>query len=129
MTDYVEAPKVTLNNDDPSLIDKSVRTLIETENDKAISIFSQITAASEEREQTQLYSDTIWWSIEPPTSQHALRMGYPESPLDQLSEGATEAFPVCANPFYWVLPQAGEHVVDLGSGGPDGQLHRRDRVR
>ena len=48
--------------------------------------------------------------------QHALRMGYPESPLDQLSEEATEAFAGVANPFYWGLPQAGEHVVDLGSG-------------
>lgn len=48
--------------------------------------------------------------------QHALRMGYPESPLDRLPEGATEAFAGVANPFYWGLPQAGEHVVDLGSG-------------
>lgn len=48
--------------------------------------------------------------------QHALRMGYPESPLDQLPEGATEAFAGVANPFYWGLPQPGENVVDLGAG-------------
>ena len=47
---------------------------------------------------------------------HALRMGYPQSPLDQLPEEATEAFAGVANPFYWGLPQAGETVVDLGSG-------------
>lgn len=48
--------------------------------------------------------------------QHALRMGYPESPLDRLPEEATEAFAGVANPFYWGLPQPGEKVVDLGSG-------------
>ncbi len=65
---------------------------------------------------------------------HALRMGYPESPLDQLPEEATDAFAGVANPFYWGLPQAGERVVDLGSGagmdsfiaalavGPDGRV-------
>ena len=47
---------------------------------------------------------------------HALRMGYPESPLDQLPEEATESFAGVANPFYWGLPQPGEKVVDLGSG-------------
>src|SRR5687768_2296148 len=47
---------------------------------------------------------------------HALRMGYPASPLDQLPDEATEAFAGVANPFYWGLPQAGERVVDLGSG-------------
>lgn len=47
---------------------------------------------------------------------HALRMGYPESPLDQLPENATEAFAGVANPFYWGLPREGENVVDLGSG-------------
>ena len=47
---------------------------------------------------------------------HALRMGYPPSPLDQLPEEATEAFAGVANPFYWGLPQTGERVVDLGSG-------------
>ena len=48
--------------------------------------------------------------------QHALRMGYPEWPLDQLPEEATEAFAGVANPFYWGLPRTGEKVVDLGSG-------------
>lgn len=47
---------------------------------------------------------------------HALRMGYPAAPLDRLPEEATEAFAGVANPFYWGLPQAGEKVVDLGSG-------------
>ena len=47
---------------------------------------------------------------------HALRMGYPASPLDQLLEEATEAFAGVANPFYWGLPREGENVVDLGSG-------------
>ncbi len=47
---------------------------------------------------------------------HALRMGYPASPLDQLPEEATEAFAGVANPFYWGLPREGEKVVDLGSG-------------
>ncbi len=48
--------------------------------------------------------------------EHALRMGYPESPLDQLPEEATEAFAGVANPFYWGVPQPGAKVVDLGSG-------------
>lgn len=47
---------------------------------------------------------------------HALRMGYPVSPLDQLPDEATEAFAGVANPFYWGLPQPGERVIDLGSG-------------
>ncbi|MDQ3662983.1 MAG: methyltransferase domain-containing protein [Actinomycetota bacterium] len=47
---------------------------------------------------------------------HALRMGYPESPLDQLPEAATEAFAGVANPFFWGLPKPGERVVDLGAG-------------
>ncbi|MPZ70740.1 MAG: methyltransferase domain-containing protein [Actinobacteria bacterium] len=48
--------------------------------------------------------------------QHALRMGYPELPLDQLPEEATEAFAGVANPFFWGLPEPGERVVDLGAG-------------
>ena len=47
---------------------------------------------------------------------HALRMGYPASPLDQLPDVATDAFAGVANPFHWGLPQPGERVVDLGSG-------------
>ena len=47
---------------------------------------------------------------------HALRMGYPESPLDQSPDEATDAFAGVANPFYWGLPKPGERFVDLGSG-------------
>lgn len=47
---------------------------------------------------------------------HALRMGYPEEPLDRLPEEATEAFAGVANPFYWGTPGPGHNVVDLGSG-------------
>ena len=47
---------------------------------------------------------------------HALRMGYPTSPLEQLPEEASEAFAGVANPFHWGLPGPGERVVDLGSG-------------
>ena len=47
---------------------------------------------------------------------HALRMGYPTSPLDRLPEEACEAFAGVANPFHWGPPQPGERVVDLGSG-------------
>ncbi len=58
--DYVEPPSITLeDNDDPNLIDTSVRAFIDAENTKARSIFSQIAASSDEREQTQLYSDTM----------------------------------------------------------------------
>jgi arsenite methyltransferase len=48
--------------------------------------------------------------------QHALNIGYPQEALDRLPEEACEAFAGVANPFYWGLPQAGENVVDLGSG-------------
>ena len=58
MTDYVEPPSITLDNDDPSLIDKSVRAFIDAENTQARSIFSKIARSSDEREQMQLYSDT-----------------------------------------------------------------------
>jgi len=47
---------------------------------------------------------------------HALRLGYPASPLDQLPDDACEAFAGVGNPFYWGGPQPGERVVDLGSG-------------
>jgi len=47
---------------------------------------------------------------------HALRLGYPVSPLDQLPEEACEAFAGVANPFHWGTPAPGERVVDLGSG-------------
>ena len=48
---------------------------------------------------------------------HALRMGYPVSPLDTLPEEATETFAGVGNPFFWGTPRPGERVVDLGSGG------------
>ncbi|MDQ3217512.1 MAG: methyltransferase domain-containing protein [Actinomycetota bacterium] len=48
--------------------------------------------------------------------EHALRMGYPEFPLNQLPDEATGAFAGVANPFYWGLPKRGERVLDLGSG-------------
>ena len=47
---------------------------------------------------------------------HALRLGYPPSPLDQLPEDACESFAGVGNPFYWGGPVSGERVVDLGSG-------------
>ena len=65
---------------------------------------------------------------------HALRLGYPATPLDQLPEEACEAFVGVGNPFYWGGPKPGERVVDLGSGagmdsflaamwvGPTGQV-------
>jgi len=65
---------------------------------------------------------------------HALRLGYPPSPLDQLPEMACEAFAGVGNPFFWGGPKPGERVVDLGSGagmdsflaalwvGPTGQV-------
>jgi len=48
---------------------------------------------------------------------HALRLGYPPSPLDQLPEEACAAFAGVGNPFFWGGPKSGERVVDLGSGG------------
>jgi SAM-dependent methyltransferase len=47
---------------------------------------------------------------------HALRLGYPLTPLDRLPERACEAFAGVGNPFYWGGPRPGERVVDLGSG-------------
>jgi SAM-dependent methyltransferase len=47
---------------------------------------------------------------------HALRLGYPLTPLDRLPEEACEAFAGVGNPFYWGGPRPGECVVDLGSG-------------
>lgn len=57
--DYVKPPSITFDNNDPSLIDKGVRSFIDAENLKARSIFSQIAGASDERDQMQLYSDTM----------------------------------------------------------------------
>src|SRR5439155_831205 len=47
---------------------------------------------------------------------HAIRLGYPSTPLDQLPDEACEAFAGVGNPFYWGGPEPGENVVDLGSG-------------
>jgi arsenite methyltransferase len=47
---------------------------------------------------------------------HALRLGYPLEPLNDLPEEACEAFAGVGNPFFWGVPQPGERVVDLGSG-------------
>lgn len=47
---------------------------------------------------------------------HALRLGYPPSPLERLPEEACESFAGVGNPFYWGGPVSGERVVDLGSG-------------
>src|SRR3979490_2553460 len=48
---------------------------------------------------------------------HAIRLGYPTTPLDQLPDYACEAFAGVGNPFFWGGPKPGERVVDLGSGG------------
>lgn len=65
---------------------------------------------------------------------HALRLGYPTTPLDQLPGEACEAFAGVGNPFFWGGPKPGERVIDLGSGagmdtflaalsvGPTGQV-------
>ena len=47
---------------------------------------------------------------------HAIRLGYPPTPLDKLPDEACEAFAGVGNPFYWGGPKPGENVVDLGSG-------------
>jgi hypothetical protein len=57
MTDYVEAPKVTLDNDDPTLRDDSVRAFLDAENAKPAALFAGIAEADDEREQTQRYSE------------------------------------------------------------------------
>jgi arsenite methyltransferase len=47
---------------------------------------------------------------------HAIRLGYPATPLDRLPDYACEAFAGVGNPFFWGGPKPGERVVDLGSG-------------
>jgi hypothetical protein len=59
MTDYVEAPHITLDNDGSTLRDESVRAFIEAENDKAAALFSQIGETDDEREQMQHYADAL----------------------------------------------------------------------
>ena len=65
---------------------------------------------------------------------HALRLGYPASPMDQLPDEVCESFAGVGNPFFWGGPNPGDRVVDLGSGagmdsflaglwtGPTGQV-------
>jgi arsenite methyltransferase len=45
------------------------------------------------------------------------RLGYTDAMLDGLPERCIEAFAGVANPFAFGLPDAGEQVVDIGSGG------------
>lgn len=45
------------------------------------------------------------------------RLGYDDALLEGFPEACVEAFAGVANPFSWGLPAAGEHVVDIGSGG------------
>lgn len=59
MTDYVEAPNVTLDNDDPTLRDESVRAFLDAENEKAAALFARIGETDDEREQMQHYSDAL----------------------------------------------------------------------
>ena len=47
----------------------------------------------------------------------AERAGYEASWLDGVPQDALRSFAGVANPFHWGLPKAGEHVVDVGSGG------------
>jgi SAM-dependent methyltransferase len=48
---------------------------------------------------------------------HALRMGYAVAPLDEIPDEDCDEFAGVANPFHWGVPQPGERVVDVGSGG------------
>jgi hypothetical protein len=59
MADYVEAPQVTLDNDDPTLRDDSARAFLDAENDKAAALFAQIGETDDEREQMLRYSDAL----------------------------------------------------------------------
>lgn len=45
------------------------------------------------------------------------RLGYAEELLAGFPEACVEAFAGVANPFWWGLPEPGERVVDIGSGG------------
>ena len=57
--DYIKPPSITLDNNDPSVIDKSVRSFIDAENVKAATLFAQIADAKDEREQLQRYTDSM----------------------------------------------------------------------
>jgi arsenite methyltransferase len=45
------------------------------------------------------------------------RLGYGAELVDAFPEACIEAFAGVANPFSWGLPEAGERVIDVGSGG------------
>ena len=45
------------------------------------------------------------------------RLGYDDARLEGLPESCIEAFAGVADPFSWGLPEPGERVVDVGSGG------------
>ena len=47
----------------------------------------------------------------------AALLGYPSEVVDALPDRAVESFAGVGNPFSLRSPQAGEHVVDFGSGG------------
>ena len=47
---------------------------------------------------------------------HAIRLGYPASPLDQLPEEACEAFAGVGNPFFWAAPNRGIRSWTWGRG-------------
>ena len=59
VSNYAEAPHVTLDNDDPSLRDDSVRAFLHAENAKSTTLFAQIAETDDEREQMQRYSDSM----------------------------------------------------------------------
>lgn len=43
-------------------------------------------------------------------------LGYPAELVEEIPDGAAEAFSGVANVFHWGLPEPGERVVDVGSG-------------
>lgn len=45
------------------------------------------------------------------------RFGYPADVVASISADAAASFAGIANPFHWGMPQPGERVVDVGSGG------------
>lgn len=47
----------------------------------------------------------------------ASQLGYHETWFEGFPERCIAAFAGVANPFWWGLPEPGEHVVDVGSGG------------
>ncbi|GMQ97763.1 MAG: hypothetical protein BMS9Abin17_0265 [Acidimicrobiia bacterium] len=56
----------------------------------------------------------------------AKQVGYDDGLLEGLPEGAVESFAGVANPFHFGVPDAGEKVVDIGSGaGMDSMIAAR----